>query len=189
MSGLILNLRYALRQLRKSPGYAAICMVTLALGIGANTAVFSLLNAFLLRPLPYPQPDRLGVVMRHAEGTSPNTGKFTQDDDPTQDGKTWEEVRDQMPSVEAAVFGGTSGVNLVAGSGPDAETRYVHDMRVSAQYFNVLGIPMLLGRTFTYEEDRPNGPNAVILSYGLWHSAMHGDRQVVASGVVVSDRA
>src|SRR5215469_2026235 len=185
MSGLILNLRYALRQLRKSPGYAAISIVTLALVIGANTAVFTLLNAFLLRPLPYPQPDRLGVVMRHAEGTSPNTGEFTQDDDPTQDGKTWEEVRDQMPSVEAAVFGGTSGVNLVAGSGPGAETRYVHDMRVSAQYFNVLGIPMLLGRTFTYEEDRPNGPNAVILSYGLWHSAMHGDRHVVGKPITV----
>src|SRR5579864_7004545 len=185
MTGLTMNLRYALRQLRKNPGFAAICIVTLALGIGANTTIFSLLNAFLLRPLPYPEAERLAVVIRHVEGVSPRTSQFVQDDDPTQDGKTWEEVRDQMPSVQAAVFGGTSGVNLVAGSGPGAEIRYVNDMRVSAQYFNVLGIAPLLGRSFTEDEDRPNGPNAVILSYGLWHSALHGDRQIFGKPVTL----
>jgi predicted permease len=185
MTRLIVNLRYAFRQLRRNPGFAAISIVTLALGIGANTTIFSLLNAFLLRPLPYPEPDRLGVVIRHAEGVSPRTGQFAQDDDPTQDGKTWEEVRDQMPSVRAAVLGGTSGVNLAAGSGADADIRYVRDMRVSAQYFNVLGIAPLLGRSFTEEEDRPNGPNAVILSYALWQSAMHGEREIVGKAIML----
>src|ERR1700758_2838562 len=132
MRGFALHLGYALRQLRKNPGFAAIAIITLALGIGANTTIFSWVNAFLLRPLPYPQPDRLGVVVRHVEGVSPQSGQFVQEDDPTQDGRTWEEVRDQMPSVHAAVFAGTSGVNLVAGSGPGAEIRYVQDMRVSA---------------------------------------------------------
>jgi predicted permease len=185
MTGLIMNVRYALRQLRMNPGFAAISIITLALGIGANTTIFSLLNGFLLRPLPYPEPDRLGVVIRHAEGISPRTGQFAQDDDPTQDGKTWEEVRDQMPSVYPAVFGGTSGVNLAVGSAPDAEIRYVHDMRVSAQYFNVLGIAPLLGRSFTQAEDRPNGPNAVILSYALWQSAMHADRQIFGKAIML----
>jgi predicted permease len=185
MTRLIVNLRYAFRQLRRNPGFAAISIVTLALGIGANTTIFSLLNAFLLRPLPYPEPDRLGVVIRHAEGVSPRTGQFAQDDDPTQDGKTWEEVRDQMPSVRAAVLGGTSGVNLAAGSGADADIRYVRDMRVSAEYFNVLGIVPLLGRSFTEEEDRPNGPNAVILSYALWQSAMHGQREIVGKAIML----
>jgi len=185
MNRLMMDLRYALRQLRKSPGFAAIATLTLALGIGANTTIFSLVNAFLLRPLPYPEPDRLAVVIRHVEGISPRTGQFVQDDDPTQDGKTWEEVRDQMPSVRAAVFGGTSGVNLVAGSGSGADLRYVRDMRVSAQYFNVLGIAPSLGRSFTEEEDRPNGPNAVILSYSLWQSALHGDREIVGKTVIL----
>ena len=185
MNRLMMDLRYALRQLRKSPGFAAIATLTLALGIGANTTIFSLVNAFLLRPLPYPEPDRLAVVIRHVEGISPRTGQFVQDDDPTQDGKTWEQVRDQMPSVRAAVFGGTSGVNLVAGSGSGADLRYVRDMRVSAKYFNVLGIAPSLGRSFTEEEDRPNGPNAVILSYSLWQSALHGDREIVGKTVTL----
>lgn len=185
MTKLAIDLRYALRQLRKSPGFAAIAIITLALGIGCNSSIFTVVNAFLLRPLPYPEPDKLAVVIRHVEGTSPRTGEFVQEDDPTQDGKTWEEVRDEIPSVHAAVFGGTSGVNLVAGSGPGADVRYVKNMRVSAQYFNVLGIAPILGRTFTQEEDRPNGPNAVILSYALWQSALHGDRQIVGKAVTL----
>ena len=185
MTGLIQDFRYALRQLRKSPGFAAIAIITLALGIGCNSTIFSLVNAFLLRPLPYPEPDKLAVVIRHVEGTSSRTGEFVQEDDPTQDGKTWEEVRDQIPSVHPAVFGGTSGVNLVAGSAPGADVRYVQDMRVSAQYFNVLGITPILGRSFTEEEDRPNGPNAVILSYALWQSALHGDREIVGKAVTL----
>jgi predicted permease len=179
MHGLAQDFRCGLRQLRKNPGFATIAIITLALGIGANTTIFSLVNAFLLRALPYPEPDRLGVVVRHTEGVSPRSGQFVQEDDSSQDGKTWEEVRDQIPSAHAAVFAGTSGVNLVAGIGPGAEIRYVQDMRVSAGYFDVLGIPLVLGRGFTQEEDRPGGPNAVILSYSLWRSALHGDREVV----------
>ena len=182
---MLFDLRYALRQLRKDPGFALIAILTLTLGIGANTAIFSMVNAFLLRPLPYPEPERLGVVMRHVEGISPESGQFVQDDDPSQDGKTWEEVRDRVPSIHAAVFGGTSGVNLVAGTGPSAEIRYVRDMRVSADYFHVLGISPLLGRNFTQEEDRPGGPNAVIISYGLWQSAFHGDRNVLGKAVML----
>jgi predicted permease len=185
MTGLFHDLRYALRQLRKSPGFTAIATITLALGIGANTTIFSMVNGFLLRRLPYPEPDRLAVVMSHVEGVSPSTGQFVQEDDLSQDGKTWEEVRDQMPSVKAAVFAGTSGVNLIAGTGLGSEIRYVQDMRVSADYFNVLGIRPFLGRSFTQEEDRPGGPNAVILSYALWRSAFHADPQEVGKAIML----
>lgn len=183
MTGLILDLRYALRQLHKNPGFAAIAIITLALGIGANTTIFSLVNGFLLRRLPYPDPDRLGVVMRHVEGVSPQNGQFVQEDDPTQDGEVWEMVRDHVPSAHVAVFGGTNGVNLVAGSSTGSEIRYVHDMRVSAQYFSVLGIEPFLGRSFTEPEDRPGGPNAAILSYTLWQSALHGDPQILGKPI------
>ena len=166
---IIQDLRLALRQLHKNPGFGLAVALTLALGVGVNTAVFSLLDGFLLRPLPYPDPDRIAVLLLHQEGIS-KSGQFVQEDDPSQDGETWEMIRDRVPAVQAAVFGGTSGVNLQAGSRTGASVRYVQDMRVSARYFDVLGIQPFLGRSFTEEEDRPNGPGAVILSYALWQS-------------------
>ena len=169
------DLRFALRQLHKNPGFVIAVTITLALGVGVNTAVFSLVNGFLLRPLPYPEPDRLGVLILHQEGISSKSGQFQEDDDNSQDGQTWEMIRDAVPAVQAAAFGETSGVNLQAGSAADTSARYVQDMRVSAHYFDVLGIQPFLGRGFTDEEDRPNGPKAVILSYALWQSTFHGD--------------
>ena len=163
---LINDLRLALRQLHKIPGFALAVTLTLALGVGVNTAVFSLVNGFLLRPLPYPEPDRLAVLILHREGVSPKSNQYVQEDQTSQDGETWEMVRDNVPSVQAATFGGTSGVNLQADSDSgngirSGEVRYVQDMRVSSHYFDVLGIRPFLGRGFTREEDRPNGPNAV----------------------------
>jgi len=180
----IQDVRLALRQLHKNPGFALAVTLTLALGVGVNTAVFSLLNGFLLRPLPYPEPDRLAVLVLHQEGVS-KSGQFEQQDDTTQDGETWEMVRDRVPSVRAASFGGTSGVNLQAGTGSGASVSYVQNMRVSAHYFDVLGIQPFLGRGFTEEEDRPNGPNAVIVSYALWRSVLHADPQVLGKQVIL----
>ena len=180
----IQDLRLAVRQLQKNPGFVLAVTLTLALGIGVNTAVFTLVNAFLLRPLPYPEPNRLAVlVVLHQEGISSKSGQFVQDDDTSQDGETWEMVRDNVPAVQAAAFGATSGVNLQAGSTSGTSVRYVQDMRVSAHYFDVLGIQPFLGRGFTEQEDRPNGPNAVILSYALWQSVFHGDPQVLGSEI------
>jgi len=179
MTGYWQSLKYALRQLHKSPGFAAAVVLTLALGIGVNTAVFSLVNGFLLRPLPYPEPDRLGVLMWHRDGFMPNTGKYVTDEDDSHDGDTWNWVRDNVPAVREAAYGLSSGVNLQAGSSPEAGVRYVHEVRVSAHYFDVLGIPMLFGREFTAEEDRQGGPPVVVLSYELWRAAFQGDRQVV----------
>ena len=179
------DLRFALRQLHKNPGFVLAVIVTLALGVGVNTAVFSLVNGFLLRPLPYPEPDRLGVLMLHQEGISTKSGQFQQEDDNSQDGQTWEMIRDSVPAVQAAAFGGTSGINLQAGSESGASVRYVQDMRVSAHYFDVLGIQPFLGRSFTEEEDLPNGPRAVILSYALWQSVFQGDPQVLGKPAIL----
>jgi len=110
---LIQDVRLALRQLHKNPGFALAITLTLALGVGVNTAVFSLLNGFLLRPLPYPEPDRLAVLVLHVERFS-KSGEFIHEDNTTQDGETWEMIRDRVTAVRVASFGGTSGVNLQA---------------------------------------------------------------------------
>ena len=181
----IQDVRLALRQLHKNPGFALAVTLTLALGVGVNTAVFSLLNGFLLRPLPYPEPDRVAVLVLHQEGVSSKSGQFEHQDETSQDGDTWEMVRDRVPSVRPASFGGTSGVNLQAGSGSGASVSYVQNMRVSAHYFDVLGIQPFLGRGFTDEEDRLNGPSAVILSYALWRSVLQSDPQVLGKQVIL----
>jgi len=179
------DMRFALRQLRKNPGFAMTVILTLALGVGVNTAVFSLVNAFLLRPLPYPEPQRLAVLILHQEGISSKTGQFVHDDDNGQDGETWEMVREDVHAVKPAVFGGASGVNLQASSASGVNIRYVQDMRVSAHYFEVLGIQPFLGRGFTEEEDRPNGPNAMVLSYALWQSVFQSDSQVLGKTAIL----
>ncbi len=180
----IQDVRLALRQLHNNPGFALAVTLTLALGVGVNTAVFSLLNGYLLRPLPYAEPDQLAVLMLHQEGFS-KSGEFVQRDDNSQDGETWEMVRDRVPAVRPASFGGTSGVNLQVSSASGGNVRFVQNMRVSAHYFDVLGLQPFLGRGFTEEEDRPNGPKAVILSYRLWQSGFRGDPQVLGKPVIL----
>ncbi len=179
MTGYWQSLKYALRQLHRSPGFALAVVVTLALGIGVNTAVFSLVDGFLLRPLPYPEPDRLGVLMWHRDGVVPGTGKSVAEEDDSHDGDTWNWIRDNAPAVREAAYGLGSGINLQAGSNPEAGVRYVHEVRVSAHYFDVLGIPLLFGREFTEEEDRQGGAPVVVLSYELWKAVFHGDWQAV----------
>lgn len=169
MQNLLLDLRYALRQLRKSPGFTITVVLTLALGIGANTAIFSVVNALMLRPLPYPQPDRLSALVTHwnsAKGWGDNNSA---------DGETYELVRDKVPAVNAAAYGMEGGVNLQAGQ----RVEYVQQLRVSSKYFDVLGIPPLLGRGFTKAEDRPHGPAVVVLSNALWRNTFHADPQIV----------
>lgn len=182
---LLNHLRFALRQLLKNPGFVLAVTLTLALGVGVNTAVFSLVDGFILRRLPYPEPDRLGVLVLHVEGLSERTGQFEKQDGTSHDGQTWESIRTGVPAVRAASFGGTSGINLQAGSGSSASIRYVQDMRVSADYFSVLGVQPFLGRRFSENEDRPGGPKAVILSYSLWRSAFHSDPQVLGQAAIL----
>ena len=170
------DLRYAFRMLRKTPGFTIAAVVTLALGIGANAAVFSAVNALLFEPLPFPHPDRLAIVGRHYR-----SAKSGEDHEIGSTGRMWFAVRDHATKVDAAVFGGTAGVNLVSAE----NVAYVQQQRVSAGYFRVLGIPPMIGREFSPEEDRPGGQPVVILSYDLWRRLFNGDPGAVGKPVTL----
>ena len=177
---MLQNLRYALRQLARNPGFTVTVLLTLALSIGANTAIFSLVNTLLIKPLPYPEPERLGVLF--ARATGPGAGDF----DTAIDGKQWEDLRDNVPALVAAISGGiSSGVNLQAGSGSAAHTEYLHAGRVSARFFEVLGIHPLLGRGFTTEEDTPNGSAAAVLGYSVWQTAFGGSPSILGQRILL----
>jgi predicted permease len=168
------NLRYAMRQLGRNPGFATTVVVTLALAIGANTAIFSIVNALLLKDLPYPHPERMGTIFMRVQGAKPS------DESHWLDGAQWELLRDNVPSVVSAVASGeAAGVNLQAG----AQVRYVHQGRISTHYLDVLEVRPLLGRNFTEVEDQVHGPKAAILSYGLWQNTFGADRNLVGGTI------
>jgi predicted permease len=157
------DLRFGLRMLRKNPAFALTAILTLALCIGANTAIFSVVDAVLFRQVPYPQPDKLAWISRleHSpRGESEETSV---------DGETWQILHGQLRSMDVAVFsGGSKGVNLAL---PGAGARYVLQQSVSAGFFRVLGVPPMIGREIQPEEDHTGGPPVAVLSYALWKSS------------------
>ncbi len=173
MQRVLQELRYALKQLCKNPGYSSIVILTLALSIGANTAIFSMVDAILLRPLPYPDPQRLGSLMQRISGPANLTYPVEIDRD------SWRYLRDNVPAVTAAVASGISGVNLEAAG----RAQYVHGQRVSASYFDVLGLRPMVGRNFTAAEDTAGGPRVVVLSYSLWKNTFDGDAGIVGKAI------
>lgn len=155
------DIRYGARMLRKNPGFTAVAVLTLALGIGANTAIFSVVHAVLLRPLPFPEPGQLAQLRADWSG-QPGT---------TIGGATFVEVQARSRSLAriAAYSGGD-----MALTGAGAAERVLAGA-VTADFFPLLGVQPALGRNFTREEDTPNGPKAVILGHGLWQSRFGGD--------------
>jgi predicted permease len=148
--------------------------LTLALSIGANTAIFSIVNALMLKSLPYAHPERMGAIFERITGSDPS------DNMADLDGQEWEGLRDNVPSLISAVSSGiASGVNLQAGS----RVQYLHAARVSAHYLDVLGIQPLAGRNFSETEDLPHGPKTAILSYALWHSIFGADRNLIGQAI------
>jgi MacB-like periplasmic core domain len=136
---------------------------------------------FSLRPLPYAQADRLGVLLLHQEW--PLKGETGFSDSDNHDRNTWASIHDNVPAVRAAAYGwAATGVNLQAGAA-GGMVRYVRERRVSAHYFEVLGVPLFLGREFTDEEDLRGGPPVAILSFPLWQSAFHSDPQVLGTTI------
>jgi predicted permease len=173
---LVRDLRYAFRMLRKTPGFTLTALVTLAVGIGVNTAVFTVVNALLLKPLPFPEPDRLATmttVRRTPKGGGENTSV---------DAKTFLALRDHAQTVDVAVQGSGgwgAGVNMIAND----QAANVKQGRVSAGFFKVLGTPPLMGREFTADEDRRGGQPAAILSYGLWTRVFGSDPGIVGQAI------
>ena len=171
---IVRDFRYAVRVLRKSPAFTLTALATLALCIGANTAIFSVVDAVLLRPLPYPHPERLAAVSRFWQE------KSASGDNTPQTGRTWEAVRDGATCLDAAAFNyGSNGVNFVAGG----HVEYVKQQRVSAAFFRVLGIAPLVGREFSPAEDRPGGPPVTVLSYPLWKRDFAADPSIIGQAV------
>jgi len=182
---LMNDLRFAFRQLYKNPAYALAVIFTLALGIGVNTAVFSMVDGFMLRRLPYPEPERIAALVTHAEGISVRSGKAFVEDDDSFTGEWWQILKSNVSGVTFASWGGTSGVNLKAGADAGNAVRYVHETRVSANYFDVLGIPLYLGRSFSEDEDRPHGSPVVVLSNSLWQSTFRGDPKLIGKSITL----
>ncbi len=178
LDAILRDLRYAARMLRKTPGFTLIALVTLAVGIGVNTAVFSVVNTLLLEPLPYPEPDRLATVITLMR--SPR-GQGTSD---SVDGRTYLAIHDNAKMIDTAARGGGfsgSGVNLVAGD----RAANVIQGRVTAGYFRVMGVPPLIGREFSPDEDRDGGQPVAILSHGLWTRQFGSDPAIVGRSVML----
>jgi putative ABC transport system permease protein len=165
MSRTIQDLRYAVRTLASRPGFAATAVITLALGIGANTAIFSVVNAVLLKPLPFPEPERL--VRMEERHTGWVSGHFTY--------ANFEDVARQVLTVEKMAayrpwpftFSG------------DGEPENVDGYEVSAEFFSALGVRPMLGRTFSAEDDRVGGASVVVLSQGFWKRRFGSDPAIV----------
>jgi putative ABC transport system permease protein len=174
MDILLSDLRYSLRLLGKSPAFAAIAVATLALGIGANTAIFSAVDALLIRPLPYADPDRVMLVWEDhtAAGFPRNTPA---------PGNYFDWVRLQRSfSGMAATRGGFSSLTS------DGPPEQLLGRRVTWTFFDVLGVHPAIGRAFTQDEDRTSAA-VVVISDGLWKRRYGGDRAIVGRTILMSD--
>lgn len=162
---------FAVRSLAKTPGFTLIAVLVIAVGIAVNTAVFSVIDAVLLKPLTYPHPDELVSLTE----TSPQ-GSFAVASVP--EFHLWREQTGIFQQAAAYDFGG-AGMNITGTDHP----QQVQGIHVSAEYFSMFGAPLIAGRTFTAAEDSPSGGNVTVLSYGLWKSRYGGDRSIVGSTI------
>jgi predicted permease len=164
--------------MRRTPAFTLAAVLTLGVAIGINTAVFSVADAVLLRPLPYPNPDRLALVAHRPVGSASY--------DFAHNGRTWEAVRDGASTIERAVFSRwPTGVNLVAEHGGARLARHVTQQRVGARFFSVLGVTPLRGRDFNDADEGVGGPAVTILSAALWRSAFDSDSNVIGRPVTL----
>lgn len=170
------DLRYAFRMLRKNPGFTAVAVLTLALGIGANTAVFSVVNAVLLRPLPYSNPDRL--VMLWTDNPSMNLGFHELPPTPP-DLLDWR--------AQAQSFEQIAGFKVaIADLSEQGDPERVGGVQVTANFFALLGVQPLLGRPFTTDEEQPGLSKVAIISHGLWRRRFGGDPHLMGKAVTVN---
>src|SRR5258706_8646182 len=174
MGALFTDLRYSLRLLRKSPGFTAIAVATLALGIGANTAIFSAVDAVLVRPLPYDDAGRVVLVWEDnsAAGFPRNTpapGNYSD----------WKRLQRSFTDI-AATRGASGSVTS------DGNPEQLLGRRVSQNFFGVLGIRPAIGRAFTEEEDRVSA-QVIVISDGLWRRRYGGDRAILGCTILMND--
>ena len=165
------DLRYVFRQLLKSPGFAAVAVLTLALGIGANTAIFSVVDAVLLRALPYPNSSRVIDLFSTTPSGDRDGLSMTEVDD----------LRKQMRSLEDLAGFQSQSVNLTGGERPDR----VRGAFVSANFFEVFHLAPVLGRVLAPGEDQPGAAKVAVVNEKLWRERLNGDADV-GGGLIVS---
>jgi putative ABC transport system permease protein len=172
LGGLLRDVLYAARLLRRAPGFAATALLTLALGIGANTAIFSVLNAVLLRPLPYADPGRLVLIgERGPTGSAGNVG-YT----------TFLDWRDRARGFEEMTLIRSWNPTLIV----NGQAERVSGMRVAANFFRTLGVKPAIGRDFTPADDTPAGWQVVILSDGVWRRTFAADPGIVGRAIMMN---
>ncbi len=176
MGTLLQDIRYGTRTLARSPGFAAVVVVTLALGIGANTAIFSAVNAVLLNPYPFPQPDRiLWLEAHHVSGNNSGTG-YT-------DFTDW---RQQNVVFEDMAIVPWEGAYTLTGQG---EPQRIEGGATTEGFLRVLGIQPVIGRFFTAEENTPGGPHVAVLSYAAWQQRFAGSAEVLGRSMALDGEA
>ncbi len=178
MSSPLQDIRFALRQLRKAPGFTAVAVLTLALAIGANTAIFSMINGVLLKPLPFRVPGNLYTLWER----NPKMG-YEQNPPAAANFRDWRErnrVFEQM-----AAFDGFRKFDLSGNKRPDR----VDGAAVSPGLFELLGVTPVLGRTFSLQEDQLGRERVALLSFGLWQRRFNGDRSIVGQTITVDGKS
>ncbi|PYQ74142.1 MAG: hypothetical protein DMG04_11500, partial [Acidobacteria bacterium] len=175
MASLLSDLRYTIRTLVKAPAFALAAIAALTLGIGANTAIFSVLNAVLLKPLSAPEPDRVVFFMNtspQGSGPAASPAKFAH----------W---RQQTSVVEQASAFNNNVLNYTGGD----SVEQFRGGRVSAEFFRLFGAPVFRGRTFSEEEDRPRGGTVAVLSHGLWTRRFGSDPAIVGRAITLGNES
>jgi predicted permease len=179
MSAILQDVRYAIRTLRRSPGLTLVIVLSLAIGIGANSAIFSVVNALLLKPLPYPDPDRLAVLWLRSPGIAipqdwPSPGQYI-------DVQTENHSFDQM-----SISQGRAGTLLGVSGQQAMEAQRVEVLLTSSSLFPLLGARPLYGRLLRPDEDKPGQPAVVIVSHGFWTRALGADPNIVGKIVTLN---
>src|SRR2546427_638370 len=175
LDSVIMDIRFGLRMLLRSPGFTAVAVLTMALGIGANTAVFSVVNAVIMRPLRFPDPQRLMVILSTALGTKESfqsaQGVFVD----------W---RERSTSFET-LAGARLTVMIWSAMG---QPRSVSIAATSLDFFSLIGVQPVLGRTFTKDEDQPGRGEVALLDAGFWRREMGGDANVLGRKIILDDK-
>ena len=174
---MLSDFKYALRMLVKSPGFSAIAVVTLALGIGANTAIFSIVNAVLLRPLPYPEADRI-MVLNESSGPGQDYSVALPD---------YFDWRNDNTVFEHLAATHKESRNLSGIPGRDPE--HISCASVTRNFFNIVGLPPEIGRTFSEDEDKVGAPPVVVISDRLWQRAFNRDPAVLGRAITLHDQS
>jgi putative ABC transport system permease protein len=178
------DLRYALRILRRSPGFTGAAVLSLALGIGANTAIFQLIEGLRLRPLPVSRPHELGIIqIEDASGSSGSfSGRY-----PHLTYPQWQRLRGMQQAFTDIFAWSHGGFDLA----PRGESRFAEDgVLVSGNFFQVLGVPAFLGRVFTEADDQPGcGAPGVVLSHRFWRDELDGDPSAIGRTLTINGRA